>query len=520
VSTPVSGPLPAHVHVAIVGTGFAGLGMAIRLLQDGETDFVVLERANDVGGTWRDNSYPGCACDVQSHLYSFSFAPNPGWSRSYSPQGEILDYLRGCAQRYGVMPHVRFGHDVRRLAWDAQAQVWRIETSQGALTADAVVSGIGAFSEPSIPELPGLAQFGGTTFHSARWNHEHDLRGRNVAVIGTGASAIQFVPEIQRQVGKLHLFQRTAPWVLPRRNAPLGDFQHALYKAFPPAQQLARGGIYAFREAFQFGFRHPDVMRVLERLARRYLEHVVTDPVLRAKLTPDYRIGCKRILLSTRYIPSLTKPNVEVVTDRIREVRSGSIVAEDGVERPVDTIIFGTGFHVTEMPYGRYVIGAGGRSLDDAWQGSPKAHLGTTISGFPNFFVLLGPNTGLGHTSVIYMIESQIEHALNALRYMRKTGVAAVEPRAEAQAAYVAAVDARMEGTVWTSGGCSSYYLDRTGRNSSLWPDMTWKFRRRVARFDPAEYVLHRRNASVTTAPAVVRYRGLQHDHQRPAGPG
>jgi cation diffusion facilitator CzcD-associated flavoprotein CzcO len=486
----VLGDSVADVGVAIVGSGFGGLGAAIRLKQEGREDFVVFERAGEVGGTWRDNSYPGCACDVQSHLYSFSFAPNPGWTRKFSPQPEIWEYLKRCARDFGVLPHIRFREEVRGAAWDEDAQRWRVETSRGTYAASALVLASGALSEPSLPALRGLERFEGKVFHSARWAHEYDLGGRRVAVVGTGASAVQFVPEIQPRVARLDLYQRTPPWVVPRRDRAHGERERRLFRRFPLAQRAARSAIYLFREVFLLGFRHLWLAGRIEALARRHLEKSVRDPALRAKLTPDYRIGCKRVLISNDYLPALTRPNVEVVTEGIREVRERSIVDRAGVERPADAIIFGTGFRVTDPPLAKHLRGRGGRTLSEVWMGSPRAHAGTTVAGFPNFFILMGPNTGLGHNSVVYMMEAQIEHLLAALGHLRRSGASAIEPRAEAQAAYVAEVQRRMEGTVWVAGGCASWYLDSTGRNSTLWPDFSWRFRRRVSRLDPDEYVL------------------------------
>ncbi len=474
-----------HLHVAIVGSGFGGLGAAIRLRQEGIDDFLVFERAGDLGGTWRDNSYPGCTCDVPSHLYSFSFAPNPGWSRSFSSQPEIWAYLHQCARRFGILPRLRLGHEVREAAWDDPRQRWRIETSGGTWTADALVAAAGPLSEPSIPALPGLGSFEGAAFHSARWDHDHDLTGRQVAVVGTGASAIQFVPEIQPQVGRLRVFQRTAPWVLPRRDRALSGAERRLFRAVPATQRLARSAIYWAREGFTATFVHPRLMRLPQRLALRHLRGAVADPELRARLTPDYTLGCKRVLLSNHYLPALTSQNVEVITSGIREVRPYGIVTDDGVEHPADTIIFGTGFHVTDPPFGDQVRGRDGRTLAEVWKGSPKAHLGVTVAGFPNLFLLLGPNTALGSTSVVLMIEAQVEYVLRALEFMRAAGVATVEPRPEAQQAFLAEVDAQMRPTVWSAGGCASWYMDRTGRNSTLWPSFTWAYGRRTRRFDP-----------------------------------
>jgi cation diffusion facilitator CzcD-associated flavoprotein CzcO len=464
--------------------------MAMRLRRAGIEDFVILERADDVGGTWRDNSYLGCRCDVPSHLYSFSFAPNPDWTSTFSAQTEIWDYLRTCARRYGVMEHVRFGHEVLDAAWDEDAQHWRIETSQGSLTAQALVLGTGPLSEPSIPNLPGLERFEGATFHSATWDHDHDLDGERVAVIGTGASAIQFVPQIQPRVGRLHVFQRTAPWIMPRPDRPLKAWERRLYRALPAAQLLMRAGIYGARESFVLGLRHPRVMRWGERLALRHLHRQGRDPELRRKLTSGYRMGCKRVLISNDYLPSLTRPNVEVVTDAIAEVRPRSIVTPGGVEREVDAIIFGTGFHATDTPAAERVRGRDGRTLAEHWQGSPRAHLGSMVAGYPNLFFLVGPNTGLGHNSIVFMIESQCSYVLSALQLMDQRGAAEVDVRSEAQAAYNARLQERMRGTVWTSGGCASWYLDATGRNSTLWPSFTWPFRDRTRRLDPAQYEL------------------------------
>ena len=479
-----------HTRIAIIGSGFGGLGIAIRLKQRGADDFLIFERDSDVGGTWRDNSYPGCACDVQSHLYSFSFAPNPDWTRSYSRQPEIWAYLKRCAEDFRILPHIRFRHDVREAAWDEGAQLWRIETSQGRFTASILVMASGALSNPALPELRGLERFRGRAFHSARWQHDYDLTGRRVAVVGTGASAIQFVPEIQPVVSKLYIFQRTPPWIMPRGDRALGERSRRLFRRWPLAQRATREGIYWFRELFFLGFRHLRLSRLIRRFALRHLERSIADPEMRSKLTPAYDIGCKRILVSDDYLPALARPNVELVTAGISEIREDSIVDDEGVERQVDAIIFGTGFRVTDQPLARHIRGSDGRTLAEVWAGSPQAHVGTTVANFPNLFILMGPNTGLGHNSVLYMLEAQIEHLLAALTYMQRHGVSVIEPRPAAQAAYVADVRKRMRGTVWTAGGCASWYLDRTGHNSTLWPDFSWRFRRRVARLRPGEYLM------------------------------
>jgi cation diffusion facilitator CzcD-associated flavoprotein CzcO len=491
--TDSSATLPAHVRVAIIGSGFAGLGMAIKLKrQFGLEDFVVLERRSDVGGTWHANTYPGCQCDVPSHLYSFSFAPNPGWTRAFSMQPEIEAYLQRCADDFGVRRHVRLETEVRSMRWDEPRARWCLETSAGSFEADVVVSAVGGLSEPSVPQLPGLDRFQGAMWHSADWDHDHDLTGERVAVVGTGASAIQFVPRIQPDAGSLKIFQRTPPWIMPHPDHPISPRFRRLFRMLPPLQRLVRDGIYWAREGMVFGFMHPKLMQYgAERIAKRHLAKQVPDPELRAKLTPRYRMGCKRVLISNDYLPTLLEDNVELVTDAIAEVR----------EQSVDTIIFGTGFKIMDMPIAERVRGRDGRLLAEVWDGTPQAHHGITIAGFPNFFMLLGPNTGLGHTSVVFMIEAQIDYVADALRTLQDRGMAVADVRPEAQAASTQAVQERLEGTVWSTGGCASWYLDDKGRNAVIWPGFTWPYKRRTLRFDAASYEL--RSPRPAPAPAA-----------------
>ena len=479
---------PERTSVLIIGTGFSGLGMAIRLKQDGRDDFVVLERAGEVGGTWRDNTYPGAACDVPSHLYSFSFAPNPDWSRSFSPQAEIQQYLERTATDFGVRPHIRFHHEVQGAVWQEADRRWRVSTNHGDFEADVLISATGALSDPSVPEVPGLEQFEGTVFHSARWRHDHDLTGRRVAVVGTGASAIQFVPQIQPKVAQLTVLQRTPPWILPRWDRQFTGLERWAFRHLPLVQRLARAGIYWGREQMVAGFVFaPNLMRAAEQLARRHLHRSVGDPELRAKLTPDYRIGCKRILISNDYLPALTQPNVNLVAAGLSEVRPHSVVAADGSEYEVDTIIFGTGFHVTDIPVADRIVGRHGISLKEHWAEGMKAYKGTAMPGFPNLFLLVGPNTGLGHSSQVFMIESQIAYVRDAVRHIGRTGQA-VEVKEESETAWDDGVQQAMGRTVWTTGGCASWYLDSRGRNTTLWPGSTWRFRRQTAGFDPDAY--------------------------------
>lgn len=493
-----------HIHIAILGTGFSGLGMAIRLKQRGQHDFAVLEKAADVGGTWRDNTYPGCACDIPSHLYSFSFALNPHWSRAYSSQREIWHYLRWCTKQFGVLPHIQWNCELLNASWHEDDQRWHLTTSQGPLTSDILILGNGPLSEPSLPPIPGIESFEGTLFHSAQWKHDYDLTGKRVAVIGTGASAVQFVPLIQPQVAHLSLFLRTPPWIVPRLDHAIPAWQRVLYRALPITQRLVRTIIYWQRELLALGFiRRPQMMDNAMKIARQHMERQIADPVLREKLTPHYVMGCKRILLSDDFYPALTQPNVEVITDRIREVRAHSIMTEDGKEREIDTLICATGFHVTDTRFPQFVYGRDGQSLGEKWQNGPNAYLGTTIADFPNLFLLIGPNTGLGHNSMVFMIESQINYILDCLSMMDRRSLGAIEVQPHIQETFNTEVQQRMQGTVWTSG-CASWYLDARGHNTTLWPGFTFEFWRKTCHFDPQHYDLIPPQVSDTREKAAV----------------
>jgi cation diffusion facilitator CzcD-associated flavoprotein CzcO len=478
--------------VVIIGSGFAGLGMAIKLRAAGVTSFVILERGKDVGGTWRDNDYPGCACDVQSHLYSFSFEPNPRWSRMFAPQAEIFSYLRHCADKYDVRRHVRFAENVERAEYDERRAAWMVRTSTGAVyRAKALVSAIGALSNPSYPDIAGLERFEGRSFHSALWDHDYELRGKRVAVIGTGASAIQFVPKLAEHVEHLDVYQRTPPWVFPKPDRPISEREQRAFRAFPWLQWLYRVVIYWLLELRVIAFFRPWLMRFAQELAKRHIAKHIADPELRRKVTPDYAMGCKRVLMSDDYYPALAQPNVGLVTTEIREILPHAVVTTDGVERRVDAIVFGTGFRVqTLVPPGLF-IGANGRDLARVWEHGLEAYKGTTVAGFPNFFILAGPNTGLGHSSIVFMLESQIAYVLDALRAMREEEWTSVDVLPEAVAAFNARVGLRHSGTVWQSG-CRSWYLDARGRNTALWPGFTFVFRRLTARFDARAYAIER----------------------------
>jgi cation diffusion facilitator CzcD-associated flavoprotein CzcO len=513
-------PLPAHTPIAIVGSGFSGLGAAIALTNEGYgDDLLLLERRSNVGGTWHDNSYPGCRCDVPSNLYSFSFAPNPNWTETFSAQPEIEAYLQATARRFGVLDKIAFETALEEARWDAEASVWRLQTSRGALTADFVISGGGGLSEPFIPDLPGAAEFAGTTFHSAQWDHGHDLTGRKVAIIGTGASTIQFLPIVQKSAGHITLFQRTPPWVFPHRNRRTLGVERAAFRLLPWTQRFSRARNYWFGELLlgSLLIRNSTKLTRMEGLARRFLARQVADPELRAKLTPTYTPGCKRLLQSNDYYPALQRPNVTVETEKIIELRPGGVVTADGVLHEVDTIIYGTGFRITSNPMAERVHGADGRSLKDHWATTGmQAYCGTTIPGFPNYFMLAGPNTGIGHTSLVIMIEAQVAHVVGALRALRALGTlrdgqaglgaagaatagapagsgapsGVVEVRPDVLARWSAEVQSKAAPTVWNSGGCSSWYLDDAGRNTTLWPDYTFRFVRKTRQFDPTDYLL------------------------------
>jgi cation diffusion facilitator CzcD-associated flavoprotein CzcO len=480
-----------HVRVAVIGSGFGGLGAAVRLRREGITDFVILERAQAVGGTWRDNNYPGCACDVPSHLYSFSFAPNPDWPRAFSAQKHIRAYLERVTDTFGLRPHLRFGAEVRQARWDGEARHWQLTTAAGELTADVVVSATGALSDAKIPDIPGIEDFPGPVFHSSRWDHDFDPRGKRVAMVGTGASAIQIVPSIQPEVERLTVIQRTPPWVLPRVDRPIGAAERWLHGTVPGTAKARRGLLWLIRE-FQVGafVKRPKLMKAAERLARIHLRRSVKDPALRARLTPDYTIGCKRILLSNAYYPALAQPNTEVVTSALSEVRGSSVVTADGSRREVDAIIFGTGFHVTDMPIGDRVIGADGRSLSEHWKDGMAALRGCAVDGFPNLLLIVGPNTGLGNSSMILMIESSVNYMADYLRTLAHTGAAALNAKPAAVNAWNEEMQRRAARTVWNTGGCQSWYLDANGRNTTGWPGTTAEFRRATRQLKLSEYEL------------------------------
>ena len=485
-----------NVDVLIVGGGFSGLCMAIKLREANMNSFMLIEKSDDIGGTWYDNRYPGCACDIPSHLYSFSFWLSPDWTRMYPGQEEIHDYLRRCVAHFGIGPQMRLNTRLCQAAWNEAEGFWDISAFSGGqelrIKARVLVSGMGALHVPQIPKLPGAERFAGPTFHSSQWKYDVELDGKNVAVIGTGASAIQFVPQIAPRVAKLNLFQRTPPWIVPRHDFAMPEKWKLRFRRYWPVMWGFRQYIFWRQEFRVLGFLGNKWVRgKATEIALRLLNRKVKDPARREALTPKYELGCKRVLVSDDFYPTMNRENVELVTAGIREICPQSIVTEDGVERPVEVLIYGTGFRATEPLVGVRVVGRGGVDLHEVWRERMSAFWGITVNNFPNFFMLLGPNTGLGHNSVVLMIEAQVRYVMSCLKIMKRRKRNVMEVRAEAQEQFVRNVHERLKGTVWQSGGCKSWYQDqRTGENTTLWPGSVLEYVRKTRHAARADYRL------------------------------
>ena len=490
IDTP-SGPVD-QIDLLVLGAGFGGIAMADRLLGDGRgRDFLVLERAEEVGGTWRDNTYPGCACDVPTALYSLSRHAHPGWSHSFGRQPEIFAYLKSVADRIGLRDRLVTSCEVESAKWDAESSQWVVDTSRGRIRARHLIAATGALSAPSVPNLPGLEDFEGEVFHSAQWRHDLPLEGKRVAVVGTGASAVQFVPEIAPTTRHLTVFQRTPGWVLPRLDRSISESRRRWYSRIPLLQRIVRGRIYLGRELYVVVFtRAQFLLRFYEMFARFYLFLHVRDRKMRKALTPDFSIGCKRILLTSRWLPALTRPDVTLVPDAASAVTPTGLVSGYGTEIPADVIIFGTGFQPSEPPISRVVTGSDGRTLAEHWGGSPRAHNGVTVAGFPNLFLMYGPNTNLGHSSIVYMLESQAEHIGTLLDLSDRARHKTIEVRGDVQSEYADRMDRELAKTVWNEGGCSSWYFDSSGRNSLQWPSFTFRYREQLRNLDPSDFVV------------------------------
>ncbi len=470
-------PSSATPTVAILGAGVSGLCMGMQLLRAGISSFTIFEKSDRVGGTWWDNQYPGAACDVPSHFYCYSFEPNPDWTRKFSPQAEIQRYLAHCAEKYALLPHIRFRTEVAGASFDERAGVWRIRTGDGEeVTANVLVSGVGQLNRPHVPDLPGLSDFEGVSFHSARWNHAHDLTGKNVAVIGNGASAIQFIPPVAKKARKLTIFQRSPNWCVPRGDYAYSERAKRMFRAFPWLMRLYRWFFYWQLEKNFFAFRGEGrIARGFETGARGWLEQSVADPKLREVLTPDYRVGCKRILIDDDFYPALARPNVEIETGEIGRITRDAIETKDGKRHPVDTLILATGFESTSFLAPMQIEGLGGRKLEEVWRPGAEAYLGVAVSGFPNFFLLYGPNTNLGHNSIIFMIECQVGYAVRCIRDLARRGLRWLDVRADAQERYNSRIQSELSHTAWAAG-CKSWYKTASGKVTNNWSSFTLRY--------------------------------------------
>lgn len=482
----------SHTGIVVVGAGFSGIGIASRLRRSGIDDFVVLERQTDVGGTWFSNQYPGAGCDSPSRTYCLSFSPNPSWSHTFARQPEIHAYLRRVCDEEDLHSRIRLGCALEQATWDAEAGLWHLETSTGPRTADVLIAATGALSEPRTPEIRGADDFVGPSTHTATWPASLNTQGRRVAVIGSGASAIQLVPELQRTARQVDVYQRSAPWVLPRLDRHTHRLERALYRRWPATNRALRLLTMTSKEVFVPGFARGGPIAALgELFGRIYRRLRVPDPTLRRKLTPDYPMGCKRILLSNTYYPALAAPNVELVDDPISHLSPDGVVTRSGDFRPADVVVYATGFVTSPHPVSETIVGAGGATLAEHWAADGvSAYRGTTVAGFPNLFLLYGPNTGQGHNSIIYMLESQFTYVLGALAVIRRRPGAWVAPLPGAQRDYNARLQVALERSVWSSTNCTSWYLDANGRNTTLWPTYIHRFRQLLARFDVEHYEL------------------------------
>ncbi len=491
------------LKAVVVGAGFGGIAAAIELRKHGISDVTILERAPHLGGTWWHNTYPGCACDVPSHLYSYSFAQRKDWSRLCSPQTEILDYLTGVAHDHDVDRLVETDTEVSTCSWDDDARRWTIESSDGrSWDADALIVATGQLHQPAYPRIEGIESFAGRSFHSAEWDHDHDLAGRDVAVIGTGASAVQFVPEIAPRVHKLTVFQRTGNWFLPRKNHYYPKPLRWAIQYIPGVEAFRRRFVFHYGELLTAMIRHP---RTLGRLGHfnsaSFMRRQLKDPALRKKVWPDYTFGCKRVLFSSFWLPALQRPNVDVVTDRVTRVTPAGVVTADGTEHKVDTIIWGTGFKTTDFMFPMKITGAGGRSLDEAWAGGAHAHLGISVPGFPSLFVMYGPNTNTSGGSIVFYLETQAAYIRRALELVRDRGAAAIDIRPEVESRSDREVQQRFTGTAWTQ--CDSWYRDESGRIVTNWPGYMREYAAAAATLNPADYELLGQ-PSRDTAPAAA----------------
>lgn len=481
----------SQLSVAIVGGGFGGIGMGIRLRQTGIKDFSIFERADRVGGVWRANSYPGAACDVPSHLYSFSFAPGHNWTRRYAPRQDIVAYMNALVDDYGIREHIRFNTEATSARFNPETGKWSVSFSDGERRDyDLLVTACGQLTNPAIPDLPGVDGFRGKAFHSAHWNHDCDLRGKHIAVIGTGSSAIQFVPEIAPQAAQLTVYQRSPPWILPKPDRRYPKWERRFFRAFPLRVAISRLFIFGFFEIATYGFTgHTWVTRPFKWIADFYRRRSLKErPNLLAKSTPDYEFGCKRLLFTNDWYKTLKRDNVELIAEAVERITPTGVVARDGVERPADVIIWGTGFHAGDFVAPMKIEGLHGSDLNEAWAGTPAAYLGTTVSGFPNMFILYGPNTNHGSGSVPYTHECQFNYILDAIAKLEKNDCRYLDLAPATQQRWRREMDERGQKTVWVNGGCGSWYVNEKGQNTNNWPGAWLEYRRRTKTINPRDY--------------------------------
>ncbi|KVD67988.1 flavin-containing monooxygenase [Burkholderia ubonensis] len=497
------------LDVIIIGTGFCGLGIASQLKRRGVTSMIILERAGDVGGAWRDNQYPGAACDQPSHLYSFSFRLNPDWPSVFSSQPAIWQYLRNTANEEGLLPFIHFNSDMEDARWDGDQQCWVVRGGSKVFRGKLLISAAGLLSDPKLPDIPGLESFSGEMFHSARWNHKSTLENKRVGVVGTGASAIQIIPEVAKVASRLTVFQRTAPWIVPRPDRDYTEAEKGMFRKLPSKMQELRTSIFwENEERFAQRAAVPSLLKKATDIALAHLEQQVPDPVLRKKLTPNYEIGCKRILKSSDYYPALARSNVELVTDGISKIDDRSVVTKSGERYELDALVLSTGFEATELPISRRIFGRNGQSLSSRWSDGAEAFATTSVSGFPNFFVLGGPNTGIGHNSQVYMFEAQMQHILRAIDSMRKKGADVLEVSQAAEDRFRDGIEKRASTTVWMTGGCATWYVDpRSGRLTTLWPDYSHVFQEEISAFNEADYIYGTPKTSVPKAVSEAALR-------------
>lgn len=481
-------PAGAPLCVLIIGAGFAGVGLAIQLKKQGIDDFLILEKATSVGGTWRDNHYPGAACDVPSHLYSFSFEPKTDWSRKFAPQAEIFAYIQQCVDKHQLASKIRCNTEVASAEFDQANGLWQVTDKDGKhYQAQALVSACGQLNQPAYPKIPGLESFAGEAFHSARWNHAYDLTGKRVAVIGTGASAIQFVPEIVPQVQHLTLFQRSAAYVISKPDRPYKNWELALLRRWPWLQQLDRGLKYVQHEVRALAFIHfPALMKLFQFSFQRHLARAVADPERRRQLVPDYPLGCKRILISNNYFPALAQGKVAIVNQAIQAITPHAVVTADGREHPVDALIYGTGFAATDFLAPMQIKGLNGIELNQAWRDGAEAYKGISVSGFPNLFLLYGPNTNLGHSSILYMLESQFAYVLKCLGALQQ-GLRTMDVKPQVQQRFNQHLQQLIRHSIWDQG-CTSWYKNAAGKNTNNWPGFTFTYRQQTRHLELADY--------------------------------